>query len=55
MNLYEKIKQENLRVPVSFRMEFEQVEDLLTNAPVTLSLLYRHSDSDICKRREQKK
>ena len=38
MNLYEKIKQENLRVPVSFRMEFEQVEDLLTNAPSNFEL-----------------
>lgn len=38
MNLYEKIKQENLRVPVSFRMEFEQVEDLLTHAPSDFEL-----------------
>lgn len=38
MNLYEKIKQENLRVPVSFRMKFEQVEDLLTNAPSDFEL-----------------
>lgn len=38
MNLYEKIKQENLTVPVSFRMKFEQVEDLLTHAPSDFEL-----------------
>ena len=33
MNLYEKIKRENLKIPVAFRMKFEQAEDLLNNAP----------------------
>ena len=33
MNLYEKIKRENLMIPVAFRMKFEQAEDLLNHAP----------------------
>lgn len=33
MNLYEKIKRENLVIPVAFRMKFEQAEDLLSHAP----------------------
>lgn len=32
MNLYEKIKRENLMIPVTFRMKFEQAEDLLSHA-----------------------
>jgi len=38
MNLYEKIKRENLKIPVAFRMKFEQAEDLLNNAPSNFEL-----------------
>lgn len=38
MNLYEKIKRENLMIPVAFRMKFEQAEDLLNNAPSNFEL-----------------
>ena len=38
MNLYEKIKRENLMIPVAFRMKFEQAEDLLNYAPSEFDL-----------------
>ena len=38
MNLYEKIKRENLMIPVAFRMKFEQAEDLLNHAPSEFDL-----------------
>lgn len=38
MNLYEKIKRENLMIPVAFRMKFEQAEDLLNHAPGNFEL-----------------
>lgn len=38
MNLYEKNKRENLKIPVAFRMKFEQAEDLLNNAPSNFEL-----------------